>query len=121
MVITLLLMMETEKSENLFHSFSDFSVPTDGSAFFDNAPDIANIFSRVTGGSISNINGLIRANGSANLFLINPAGIMFGAGARLDIGGLFLGSTADSILFPEGEFSASNLQPPLLTINAPIG
>ena len=106
---------------NLFHSFQDFSVPTDGSAAFNNLTDIVNIFSRVTGANISEIDGLIKTNGSANLFLLNPNGIIFGENARLNISGSFIGSTADSILFPDREFSTSNLNSPFLTINAPIG
>ena len=107
---------------NLFHSFSDFSIPTGTEASFNNAEDVSNIINRVTGGNISNIDGVLRANGGANVFLINPAGIIFGANARLDIGGSFLGSSANSILFPDDEeFSADNQNSPILTVNAPIG
>ena len=109
--------------DNLFHSFSEFSIPNLGSAYFDNNPDITNIFSRVTGGNISDIQGLIRANSTANLFLINPAGIVFGENAALDVGGSFFATTAESVVFGDGiEFSAIEPQAaPLLTVNITPG
>ncbi|MBW4616406.1 MAG: filamentous hemagglutinin N-terminal domain-containing protein [Desmonostoc vinosum HA7617-LM4] len=117
-----------EKSSNLFHSFRELSVPTGGSATFNlvNTPNITTIFSRVTGGNVSNIQGLIQtlnSNNPVSLFLMNPAGIVFGKNASLNIGGSFVGTTANSIKFADGmEFSAVNpTSPSLLTISVPIG
>lgn len=112
----------TEANSNLFHSFQDFSVETGNTAFFNNGVEIDNIIGRVTGNNISDINGLIRANGNANLILLNPNGISFGGNASLDIGGSFLGSTADRVIFEDGTVLNTDLTvQPLLTVTTPVG
>jgi filamentous hemagglutinin family protein len=108
---------------NLFHSFSEFNVGEMQQVYFANPTGIETIFSRVTGDNASNILGTLGVNGAANLFLLNPNGIIFGENAQLDIRGSFIASTANRFMFPDGsEFSATNPQtPPLLTINVPMG
>ena len=111
------------RGANLFHSFQEFNVNPDRGAFFNNPEGINNIFSRVTGTNISNINGTLSVLGNANLFLINPNGIAFGENAVLSIQGSFFASTADSFLFEgDSQFSAVNpTAPPLLEVSIPIG
>jgi filamentous hemagglutinin family protein len=110
--------------EHLFHSFQEFSIPMGGSAIFDlsNTPSVTNVFSRVTGNTVSDINGLIRTIGGnrPNLFLLNPNGIVFGENAALNIGGSFMASTATRLTFSDGaEFGRDSA--PLLTMSVPIG
>jgi filamentous hemagglutinin family protein len=80
----------------LFHSFQDFSVPTNGSATFANPAGNQSTIARVTGLSISDINGTINTQG-ANFFLINPNGIVFGPQTQLNVGSIFAASTANGL------------------------
>ncbi|MGH8001313.1 MAG: filamentous hemagglutinin N-terminal domain-containing protein, partial [Brasilonema sp.] len=108
---------------NLFHSFLEFNIGEGQRAYFANPVQIENILSRVTGNNLSNILGTLGVLGNANLFFINPNGILFGPNAQLDIRGSFVASTANSIVFNNGlEFSATNPgAPPLLAVNITPG
>ena len=75
------------RGSNLFHSFEQFNIGNGLEVYFANPEGIANIFSRVTGSNISEILGTLGVEGNANLFFINPNGIVFGENARLDLGG----------------------------------
>ncbi|MEQ9482489.1 two-partner secretion domain-containing protein [Coleofasciculus sp. F4-SAH-05] len=107
----------------LFHSFLEFNINQGQRVYFANPDGIEAIFSRVTGTDPSDILGTLGVNGAADLFLINPNGILFGENAQLDIRGSFIGSTANGVVFENGTiFSATNPEaPPLLTINVPLG
>jgi filamentous hemagglutinin family protein len=110
----------TIAGQNLFHSFEEFNLSKGSSTYFAD-PGVANIFSRVTGNNPSAIFGILGVSGGdANLFLLNPNGIMFGEGAALDLNGSFFATTADQIQFGEESFAAipnaqENLA--LLTLN----
>ncbi len=100
----------TLSGANLFHSFSQFNIQTGESASFSGPASIQNIFSRVTGGQSSTIDGLLRSEiAGANFYFLNPAGVMFGPNAQIDVGGAFAVSTADYLrLGNGGRFDAAN-------------
>jgi len=99
---------------NLFHSFEQFNLNTGQTVNFISTPETQNILTRVSGGNISQIDGMIRVTGSnANLFLMNPAGIIFGSNARLDLPASFFATTSTGIDignsingFPSSRFDA---------------
>src|SRR4028119_744046 len=85
---------------NLFHSFQQFGLSNGQIANFLSNPSTRNILGRVTGGDPSIINGLIQVTGgNSNLFLINPAGMIFGANAGLNVPAAFTATTANGIGF----------------------
>ncbi|MBW4493034.1 MAG: CHAT domain-containing protein [Oscillatoria princeps RMCB-10] len=93
---------------NLFHSFQQFGLSEGQIANFLSSPNIRNILGRVAGGEPSIINGLIRVTGgNSNLFVINPAGIVFGQNARLDVPASFFATAATGIGFGSNWFHAT--------------
>ncbi len=97
----------TKAGDNLFHSFKKFGLSKDQIANFLSNPNIRNILGRVTGGDASIINGLIQVTGgNSNLFLINPAGIIFGKDATLNLPASFTATTANGIQIGDFWFDA---------------
>ncbi|MGC9503810.1 filamentous hemagglutinin N-terminal domain-containing protein [Baaleninema sp.] len=113
----------TTAGNNLFHSFSQFDLETGSIAQFENSAAIANIITRVTGDAPSFIDGTLRANGVANLYLLNRNGLILGNNARLEIGGSFFATTGDRLLFSDGSSfpSLRENNPPLLSVSVPLG
>ena len=110
-----------QHGSNLFHSFSQFNLNSNESATFSGPDNINNIISRVTGGSISNIDGrLTNTIPNADFYFINPAGLIFGPNAVLDMQGSFHASSADVLYLEDGgQFNAINPQNSNLTV-APV-
>lgn len=112
-----------KRGANLFHSFREFNIDEGRGAYFSNPIGVENILSRVTGTNASNISGVLGVLGNANLFFINPNGIIFGSNSRLDVKGSFVATTANSVSFADGtQFGTNNTQTePLLTVSIPVG
>jgi filamentous hemagglutinin family protein len=106
---------------NLFHSFQNFNLQSFETATFSGPNHIQNVISRVTGGNPSHLDGTLRSTiPNADMYFINPYGIMFGPHAQLDVQGSFHASTADYLRFEDGgHFDARNPNDSLLTV-API-
>jgi filamentous hemagglutinin family protein len=111
------------RGTNLFHSFQDFNIGEGRGAYFANPAGVENILSRVTGGNPSNIFGTLGVLGNANLYLLNPNGIIFGPNAKLDIRGSFVASAAGGVNFSDRTFFGADRSQttPLLTMAVPVG
>jgi filamentous hemagglutinin family protein len=111
----------SRRGDNLFHSFEKFGIATGQTATFSGPGDIKNVISRVTGGEISNIDGTLASRvGQADLYFLNPAGVVFGPNAKLDVPGSFHVSTAHELRFTDGaRFSALDKTGSGLTVAPP--
>ena len=109
------------RGANLFHSFQRFDIPTGHQATFTGPDQIRNVIGRVTGGQTSNIDGTLRSTvGQADVYLINPFGIVMGPNARVDVPAALHLNTADEMRFDDGSrYSARDPANSTLTLAAP--
>ncbi|MEK8016016.1 MAG: filamentous hemagglutinin N-terminal domain-containing protein [Candidatus Parabeggiatoa sp.] len=107
--------------DNLFHSFETFNLQSHEIASFAGPDSIQNVISRVTGNHASYINGTLHSSmPKADLYFLNPAGILFGPNARLSVSGSFHASTADYLrLGEDGRFDATHPEASLLKVAPP--
>lgn len=104
---------------NLFHSFAAFNLAASEAATFSGPGSVMNIISRVTGGSASSIDGRIASTiPGANFFFLNPAGIVFGANASLDVSGSAHFSTGHYLGFADGAVFSASTDPSASTLTA---
>jgi filamentous haemagglutinin family N-terminal domain len=109
----------TRAGANLFHSFAQFGLHQGQIANFSSNPAIRNILARVTGGDASVINGLIKVTGgNSNLYLMNPAGIIFGPHASLNVPAAFIATTANAIKIGNGYFGMNTTAAELAALTA---
>jgi filamentous hemagglutinin family protein len=111
----------TRRGDNLFHSFEKFGIASGQTATFTGPGAIRNVISRVTGGEVSTIDGKLASKvGQADLYFLNPAGVMFGSNATLDVPGSLHVSTAHELRFADGaRFSALDRTGSGLTVTPP--
>ncbi|MCX7096505.1 MAG: filamentous hemagglutinin N-terminal domain-containing protein [Methylococcales bacterium] len=116
--------MGSRAGTNLFHSFAHFNINTGQTVTFteNSTNSLNNVIARVTGGDNSNLNGTLESTpgGHANFYLINPAGVLFGEDAHINVAGDFHVSTANHLHFADGvSFSASLAETSHLSADAP--
>ena len=105
---------------NLLHSFSLFDLGPGHTALFSANPTLTtdNVIARVVGGvGPSQIHGTLASDiPGADLYFLNPQGIVFGRSAQLDVQGSFFASSADELrLFDDtgASFAAFSEEAPL--------
>lgn len=99
----------SKDNSNLFHSFERFDLSAEQTANFVTNANVQNVVGSIRGGAASTIDGTLQVSGSnANLYLMNPAGILFGPNARLNLSGGITATTADGIDFADQQFVAGD-------------